>query len=575
LTDKVGAYLELNPDPMDSIIDPELNPDPMDTKSGRETSISEKARRASVRIGQNRFSQVFRQSSNGISAYELYNAIFAMGVVVDLEIVVAIFKEVDKDNSGTVSLLEFSEFVLKSAELEDERQKPIRAVLKIVAFEIKFWLNFGFVVAGLLLTIAMFGHSTIPEPTLKNMILAVNSLFVMTTGPKVIIFPIDIWKERNFIEYLSVTLKDGLMQKAVNLESKRDAETCPNINSTTPHCAIREYIKTVLFRNEQGGIQPYLSREDIEGLLLNETGIVVSSSHLGTIFNSFDSINSGDITVEEVHLFMYETDYTRKTSKKISKVFHETITSVEYMLNLFFFLGGAIAIILNVTSRFDDRSIFGDTNSIEVADWLSFIGSIGFVYSNYKIKHTEYDLMESARRVLSKWILLAPYYYDMCSIWVAFNEDNGMDIDKVANLLEESRVSLPRRTFSSLVKLITHSKKKYSFISRSELETFAAKKIPRRKTVWKMCLTSYTFIGDFGFLVGATAFVLTYYIESMKGVIVLNKIGGITFLIGGVSFTYGYCDRKWLYLEHRRNLCKAMEKLTEGDVSTREMLLGT
>ena len=281
-------------------------------ESGTGLSISNQARSVSLKIKES-FDHLTAEdnAANGkVSPIELYNAIVAMGIVVPLKKFVTIFTDADKDNSGALDIEEFSEFVLQSSEKEEEAQNKHLTVLKKLTTDFKFWLVFSYIMAGLLLTIGSVRVSSIPELTLANMYLAASSVYLMGSGLHMIKFPIALWKQTSFREALCVTLKKGLTHKATAYQSVY-TESIVHSNDAPPmanHHQIRDYISTVLFRNSDGGLKSYMSRKDLEKLLLIETGTAVTSSHLAEMFNNFDCAESGYISVKEMHMFLIELD---------------------------------------------------------------------------------------------------------------------------------------------------------------------------------------------------------------------------------------------------------------------------
>ena len=183
----------------------------------------------------------------------------------------------------------------------------------------------------------------------------------------------------------------------------------------------------------------------------------------------------------------------------------------EYIQNLSWFLGSFTAILSNVMLRFmkDLSFVLGNVGSSKVVAWLFTIGTLGFTFNDCKRKVEYYELMETSRKVLLKWLLLAPYYYTTSNVWVSFNKNDGLDAETFANLLENSHTYLPENVLASLMKKITRNNRK--FISKSELEKFVNRKIPRNSTIFFMWLTSLSFLADGSWFVGSIAYVISSY----------------------------------------------------------------
>jgi len=77
------------------------------SSSGR--IFSSKACRASLKIRES-FSQIIAEDNTNRKAcpFELHSAIFSMGILVPLDIVVSIFKDADNDNAGALEIVGFS-----------------------------------------------------------------------------------------------------------------------------------------------------------------------------------------------------------------------------------------------------------------------------------------------------------------------------------------------------------------------------------------------------------------------------------------------------------------------------------
>lgn len=161
--------------------------------------------------------------------------------------------------------------------------------------------------------------------------------------------------------------------------------------------------------------------------------------------------------------------------------------------------------------------VFGNVGPSKIVAWFLLIGTLGFTFSDYKIKCQHFELMETARKVLLKWTLLAPYYYETSYLWLSFNKNNGLDMDKFVKLLKESKIYLPDNVLAFLMKTITQNKS--SFISKSDLEIFVKRTIPRTSTIFFMCLTSLSFLADGSWFVGSILYLISAYTTGDTSVI--------------------------------------------------------
>jgi hypothetical protein len=265
--------------------------------------------------------EAFNAARDGvISPLDFYNYSIEIGVLVPLDVIVKLFKEVDANNDGNIDFDEFLSFIMET-DLE-LKMDPKQIVMKRLLCDLYFWPIAFYFPAGVFMMLGSF-LSYKEDPTDFWMIsyIVAHVFYIIQPLITLVSFPIELWNNEIEDEKLAQTFKKIILQNAN--KHRPDFQ-----NEKTNNLTIARYIQEEFFGN---GIR-YLTKADVEKVLIKQMGAAAEEAVVDSIFARLDVGGQRKIYPDEILLFSMKNHRTTSTLGRLWQTVKTLIGDIGYWL---------------------------------------------------------------------------------------------------------------------------------------------------------------------------------------------------------------------------------------------------
>jgi hypothetical protein len=151
-----------------------------------------------------------------------------------------------------------------------------------------------------------------------------------------------------------------------------------------------------------------LTKSEIDRVLLEGTGLLISWEVLDAIFNEVHADGSGTILKDD--LFEYIKGVAPSTkAKQANYVVYNMLTSVAWWMSLFCITGSTSNIVSNILNRVGVHVRGGTGYSFTLlSSWLLGVGTLVFLLVSFERHKAMFELNEEVKRGLHKWVVQDP-----------------------------------------------------------------------------------------------------------------------------------------------------------------------
>ena len=479
----------------------------------------------------NKLISMMDQDGDGnLDPFEFHSILIEKGILIPLDVVTGIFKELDEDGNGILSCDEFTPFMFYTKKT------------KYIAFCTRMWTDWdwwfiiNYFLGGLMYILAAF-HSELGLTGNAEQDLYLAGIVFYNLGTTRYILPYLYKKykaEENF-EKAAVNIQEELNENAEKYNSSpTTTSTSPNEspqdseNSTSAEAseAGPTPLKALHPSKEEGKLELYMrevvfskaskeiTKTELDLILLKEVGIVAESV-LDRIFKIVDDDESGKISVDEFISFLQNWKPELTDRERLLYVFKKSFTDWAYILTLVFLTGGMFIMLENVVKRFNPTGLW-DHDVVtpgKVGAYCYTIGSTIFVVERFRDQSAKYDMEEIVRDMLAKLITKldeAERLHSETKEVEAFNDNIEFDQTRFDAMLEDNGIFIPKFQVKALFDEI--DKDGSDTITKDELVVFAKGKRNKILTIIKQSFTNLLFMvylfWDMGRIVGSAAFIV-------------------------------------------------------------------
>ena len=246
----------------------------------KETKISESIKNSYRKSLMKRALTVTRSISiaalnnENIELYDIQCFVLEKGIMIPIDTLGSLLASADKDCDGHLSIEEINNY------LNSFSSSPYE-ILKSLVSDMGFWLNFLYIVGGVILIVGAHHGQELPKETIANMYLVVSICYFINSGLFVFPYPLKEWKLRKEVARIKLDFVDTVIDKAMvhAFASYREQKKLGCI-----HSQLSLYLSNVVFRDRSE-----LSKFEFQLFLLKEMGKSYSSRVLDDIYWSIDT----------------------------------------------------------------------------------------------------------------------------------------------------------------------------------------------------------------------------------------------------------------------------------------------
>eukprot|EP00980_Cylindrotheca_fusiformis_P005915 scaffold1246_cov134-Cylindrotheca_fusiformis.AAC.7 len=481
--------------------------------------------------------KAFQVAHDGVmTPLDFYNYSIEIGVLVPLDVIVKLFQEVDANNDGNIDLDEFLRFIMET-NLELKRN-PNQIVVNRLLHDKYFWPIAFYLPAGVFFMLgSFFSYTEDPGDFWMVSYIIAHLFYIVQPLITLLLFPIELWRNEIEDEKMAQKFKQIILQKA-------NRHSLELQNEQTDSLTIARYIQEEYFAN---GIR-YLTKADVEKILVTEMGAIAEEAVVDSIFSRLDVGGQHKIYPDEILLFSMKNHRSISALGRLWKTIKAVLGDIGYLLNTVFVLALTLGIVQYAT-MIHGQGLMDD-------------------FKNFKRKKTVYQRIRLCRLVLEKFVYAAPFLVEDSSTWKEF-EREGLDWQGLRLLLEESGISLSDKLLSLVFTLIDRSNT--ATVSKLEVEDFVNSRIGEKSTILWLCIRSFSFWADFSWTIASICYICSSYSSESLQIEVFDNVGSVFFFLGAFPLMYGCWDdaRSCLSNEHilireLQRRCGSGKNLTTG-----------
>jgi len=461
-----------------------------------------------------------------LDAFRLQKILRSLGVLIPSDEIILLYSRVNKyyrtgiSDGGSFSTTELSRYLEKSA--GDGTYFMLR-LIKMLLLDINLWIKSLFFWAGILLIINSFGTESIPLYIRRYLSLSVSVCYYINSGRYTLTYFYHEWRAQSHSEECTMCFKEALCQRALITGHSKTIHTYDRTMSQ-----LLTYIKEQIYESNPTNV---LTKRDFEMLLLGELGNSYTPRVLKDVISVIDKKKSGTISSAELHYFLASETPTRTHwLQRTCMVFWETITTPDW-INTYCFFSGSVLQFFSTLSKILETDLsffFGIVNPDLVVMILFIIGCNGFLRSEYEILRDEFDVEVRAKDILLTHVRFASHYSQSMS-----SDDRSLNKMTFIRLLEESNVHLSEGKLEKLFHDIGVSAD--GLLSSEEIEMFVPNEgKSKQRAILHKFLRSVSFWGNFTWLIGSYAYVISIYPPDEITGLISYGVGSFTYCLGGV-----------------------------------------
>jgi len=524
--------------------------------------------------GNNPYPMRYIYEHDKLDVFQLQNMLHGLGVLIPTYEIVSLYHQLNKhyktgqNNDGSCfSFTELSRYVKES--VGDGKQLTFR-LLKVMVKDANLWIKSLFIIAGLLLMINACGGENIPPNVRRNFHMAVSTCYYINSGKYVFLYFIHEWIAQTNSSKSIFRFKQALQKKAALRNRQCVVEQRYNFSRG---CEDWEKLLAHIVNEIYSQIpSKVLAKRDVDLLLLRELGQSYKPRVLDDIMSVIDKRKAGVLTVTEFHHFLASknprTSKQKHLFRRICSVVWVTMVDPDWINTLYFFLGSILAFTNNVAITFGKELSFflGSVEPGLIVNLLFIIGCNGFIRSQYEISKNEFHTKERAKDILISHFRYSCYYEHKSVVMGEKNSETSKVINKMifVRLLEECNVNLPDAQLDELFHDINIEGN--GMLSKDETESYQ-KRDERNKelTILYKFSKSFNFWGNWTWLLGSYAFILSTYPTNQTAGRVGYLIGSIGYLVGGICLCGIIVEKMVVSLKYRVKLNNALQDIIGVD----------
>lgn len=232
-----------------------------------------------------------------LTAYELQNVLQAMNVLVPNNVIISLYadvnktKKADKANEYRLTIAEIKEY-LNESNISHIKENIVMSCITRLAADLDFFFAFSWFLGGICL-VAGASLPGLSEDTVKNLYLLNSLSFVISSGYKSFIMPIDEYKRQVRTQNHTLLFKRKMLENSASFYTERKFMSMMmagkvghqrqdeiNEYEDSEFVKLLIYIERKIYDGNHHGV---LTRRDLDLLLLQSLG------------NSFDACTADDI----------------------------------------------------------------------------------------------------------------------------------------------------------------------------------------------------------------------------------------------------------------------------------------
>ncbi len=486
-------------------------------------------------------SKVDKDGDGTLDEYELHSVLVANGILVPIDVVLSLFHEADRDSDGSLSLEEFGQFILSPASDKFRRSD----LLKSIRFDIDWWVNVMYFVAGILYTVGGFPDTfSLSGVQVRNIFLSGSILYLV--GGQISFFrtPINKYKAEKSFEKSSKKLLEALRKNAAAYDKALPREEGAGVSDqagdlshdvVTKEDPIDIYIREVIFAERKT-----LTKTDLGLLLLKYIG-AYDDAILVRMLAMVDDDGDGTIDVDEFQYCVKRIDITEFTLRnRLAKVASGLIVDYDWLLLLTFVTGSIVGVTNSFLKISGSDGIWVNDNftpSMYVM-YAYNVGMIYFVTERVTSLRASYTMRETVRSMLRSW--MEKFEEDTSKEWV------DCDKRKFNRILEEQAVFIPKFQVDALFQDIDADEN--HLIVKSELQAFVNIKRKKFATIFKTVVTDIFFWANWFWFIGCVLYLVALFDDGQSATQVSRRCQDFDLCCLFECLIYSYFVRKQLIL---------------------------
>ncbi len=447
-----------------------------------------------------------------LDEFELHSVLVANGILVPIDAVFSLFYAADTKDNGVFSLEEFGQFVTSPASYSFIRSDLLKSIL----FDVDWWVNVMYTVAGLLYTIGAYPDAfSLSDVQVRDIFFSGIIMYLICGLIFFLRTPVNEYKGQKSFEMSTKKMLDTLQKKAAEYEMlpREEGETWQEdmVTQTSTEDPVDTYIREVIFAERKT-----LTKIDLGLFLLNSIG-VHDDTILSKIFALFDGKHDGTIDVEEFQTCVKHLDPSQYTfGRRLTKVASGLLVNYDWLLNLTF-LSGSLVSVLNTILKMNGSDGIWVNDNFTPSMYVMYAYTVGMIYFVTARVHvltaTRYEMRETVRNMLRNW--LKSFEQDASKDWV------DCDKRKFNRILEEQAIFIPKVQVDALFRDIDLNEN--DLLSRSELQSFVDIKREKFASMFKSTITDIMFWANWIWLIGCVLYLLALYSEG-RSANVMNQV---------------------------------------------------
>lgn len=265
--------------------------------------------------------EAFHASQDGvISPLVFYNFAIEIGVLVPLDVIVTLFKEVDANNDGSIDLDEFLSFIMET-DLE-LKMNPKQIVMKRLLCDPYFWPIAFYLPAGIFFMLgSFFSYKEDPGDFWMASYIVAHIFYIIQPLITLVSYPIELWSNEIEDEKLAQTFKKIILQNA-------NKQSDDLLSEKTDNLTIARYIQEEYF----GDGKRFLTKADVEKILIAHMGAVAEEAVVDSIFGRLDVGGQRKIYPDEILLFSMKNHHSVSPLGRLWKTAKTLLGDIGYWL---------------------------------------------------------------------------------------------------------------------------------------------------------------------------------------------------------------------------------------------------
>jgi Ca2+-binding EF-hand superfamily protein len=297
---------------------------------------------------------------------------------------------------------------------------------------------------------------------------------------------------------------------------------------------LRLFIGDVLFK---GSSSYRLTKSELDRVLLEGTGLLLSQDVLDAIFNKIRAEGRGTISKDDLFDYIRGMGPSTNTkAKQVNYVVYNMLTSVAWWMTIFYNVALCSAATTNVLKRVGWDSGF---NFPLLNSWLFGVGTFGFVVFSFLSHKAIFELNEEMNRGLKKWVVEQ-------GIDTIPDGSGKISSSDLGLLLERKSILVSSRSLNEVFREIDQDgdgrvamPEIKDFLESNPKEYIDLSEFNRMLLIVNtMCVKSIAFWSSWLWFLGSVLFIAAHSIEWSETARQLDAWGAIMYSFGGLFLLY-------------------------------------